>query len=126
MFELKLANGHYWVYDANDVAIKHQLDGGYSITGPYQSKLPTCGAVLWLYVSKPTWQITYVMAAGCGLILPMSTLGHTVSHTGTGKGRVITMTRSGMVTEYQFLQWVGMHLPHQKVEGLVLSVLVIT
>ena len=64
MFELKLANGHCWVHDANDVAIKHQLDGGYSITGPYQSKLPTCGAVLWLYVSKPTWQITYVMAAG--------------------------------------------------------------
>ena len=49
-------------------------------------------------------------AAGFGMVLPVSTLGRTVSNTG--------------ISEYLFLEWVGMHLPHQKVEGLVLSVLI--
>ena len=67
---------------------------------------------------------TCVMAAGSGTLLPVTTSGRTVSDTGTGKTDRDDMTRSGMDTEYLFLEWAGMHLPHQKVEGLVLSVLI--
>ena len=36
------------------------------------------------------------------------------------------MTWSGTVSEYLFLKWAATHLPHQKVEGLVLLVLIFT
>ena len=44
--------------------------------------------------------------------------------TGLGMHRVVMATRSRMVTEY-YLLGVGTHSPHQKVAGLVLSVLLI-
>ena len=67
--------------------------------------------------------ITYVMAADLDAVLPVTTLGpYGVAHW-YGQGRVVTTTQSGMVSEYYLLKWVGMHSPHRKVEGLVLSVL---
>ena len=47
-----------------------------------------------------------------------------VLHTSRGRGQVIMMTRSGMVTEYYF--YCERARTHRKVEGLVLLVFLIT
>ena len=65
------------------------------------------------------------MAAGFGVILPVSTLGpYCVTHWyGHGVYHNDNSVRDG----YRILiSTVGGHAPHQKVEGLVLSVLIIT
>ena len=68
------------------------------------------------------------MCQGCGLRrdTPHNYFGpYGVGHR-YGQGGVVMTTRSRIVSEYLFLEWAGMHSPHQKVEGLLLSVLIFT
>ena len=71
-----------------------------------------------------TYMHTCVTPAGLGALLPVLTLGCTVSDTGMGrKGRNDDSVWDG----YRILlliEWAGTHSPHWKVEGLVLSVLI--
>ena len=64
------------------------------------------------------------MAAGFDALLPVTTLGRTVSDTVTGReGHNDDSVWDG----YRILlliEWAGTHSPHWKVEGLVLSVLI--